>query len=133
LLDSDKAKACPEGCGEWLPQAYIDELLPKDTLLHLASAWWKHAEAPCPICRRRMDTRSKDWLTYELCAEHGVWLDANQRSRFDAAFAVDITSFRRFRELVSELAKGGEEAAQAMARRIIDLEQRLAKLERERG
>jgi len=135
LLDNDgKAMACPQGCGEWITAEYIDELLPRDTLKNLAAiAWWKHPETACPVCARTAELRAKDGLTYNLCGEHGVWLDANQRSRFEAAFAVDITSFRRFRELVSELAKGGEEAAQALAKRIIDLEQRIAKLERERG
>jgi hypothetical protein len=62
-----------------------------------------------------------------------VWLDAKQRSRFEAEFAVDITAYRRFNELVATIAKGGEAAAKEITRRLIDLEQRLAKLERDRG
>jgi len=134
MLDGDgKAMACPKDCGEWLTAEYIDELLPRGTLKNVAAAWWKNPETACPICARKMDTRSKDGLIYDLCPEHGVWLDASQRSRFEAEFVVDIVMHRRFNELVAALAKGGEAAAKEISRRLLDLEQRIAKLERERG
>jgi len=135
LLDNDgKAMACPKGCGEWLTAEYIGEILPRDTLKNLAAvAWWKHPETACPVCARKAELRAKDGLTYNLCSEHGVWLDANQRSRFEAEFAVDITAHRRFNELVAAITKGGEGAAKEITRRLIDLEQRIAKLEKDRG
>jgi Zn-finger nucleic acid-binding protein len=35
-------------------------------------------ERPCPVCRRQMATEERYGVTADVCADHGVWLDAGE-------------------------------------------------------
>lgn len=91
--DLARRARCARGCGEWwskaalaVPWAAVEASEP-DVAALLGAPF---PEGRCPGCCRLMTVKLRDRVTFDLCGDHGVWLDHGERERFAATFEVVI-------------------------------------------
>lgn len=132
LLASDGPRPCRADCGEWWPIELLRELELDRELDSEAVARSSFAYVPgrCVTCGKPMEACSWSNTLLAQCPGHGVWLEA----RFRAAFHVVIDDWvereREVRELADRLGEADDAGRRELARRLLALERRLAKLER---
>lgn len=139
LVETAGVHACPHRCGEWLPVALLDGAL---DLAALGVAIPPVLHAACPACGLAMAARQCVDVVVDVCAAHGVWFDPGERRYFLVLYGDRIEARRveaaearaldaAVEQLATELAAGGMSAARRVARRLLELEQRVARLEAE--
>ena len=124
---------CANGCGEWLPMAYIATVfdiaeLDRESPHHEQAESQAYQPPPCPSCERPL---VRAWLKaapVRLCAEHGVWIAAASHDRFTAQLAAPMARHQRMLALAALLAAADEGSRREVARRVIVVEDRLAVL-----
>lgn len=134
LLVAGSSFVCGRDCGEWVAIASLDELelgheLGHELMLDRPFAI-KPIPTPCPICDRTMVSRIWVNALFELCAPHGVWLDARFRAAFHMRVTAAIESEREVRELALRMTTETPEGRRELARRVLALERRMLALER---
>ena len=77
---------CGRACGVWLPIELVREMA---TIADLAASEIGAGPAPaqCAQCGQVMAIRRRGGVVFDVCAEHGVWLDTGERRDFEHAFA----------------------------------------------
>jgi hypothetical protein len=126
--ESDDQLECANGCGSWLGNGLIKMMVDPATLVKSKGNPFKATPLPptkCLICRKPLNDLYQgnvDVLTLGQCLEHGVWLEAADRSIFEALYAPEIA--RRRVELVrkEELARVAEEVDPVVARLMVRVE-----------
>lgn len=83
---------CVQHCGLWLPKRGLYGTLAivgLDAFVPEPNSWLARLFPPakCVQCTRTMAVRTEKELTFDFCAEHGVWLDAGELDAFDAKCA----------------------------------------------
>lgn len=126
--------ACSAGCGAWYPPAVVDdELAPVMSQPRDAIAWWKTPKGAlprCPDCGGDLRGVPIARTFVFRCEAHGVWLDAGAREHLETALADAFARHREAVALARVLAGRDERALRQVTARLLDLERRIAQLER---
>jgi len=99
-------------------------------------------QAACPVCQGAMSARQCVDIVIDVCVPHGVWFDPKERKYFNVIYGDIIREHRaqlaagraldqEIEKLAEQLGAGGLPAARIVARRLLELERRVARLERE--
>jgi hypothetical protein len=115
--------ACARDCGEWIEAAALPAVR-----LEPARSDAREPRLPCPRCGQPMEARTWGTTPYDRC-EHGVWLEGRARERFHAQLSAAIDTEREIARLEAYLADPA--GRRELAARLVHLEQRCERLERE--
>lgn len=113
--ESDDQLECANGCGSWLGNGLIKLMLDPASLVKSKGNPFKATPLPptrCLICKQPLNDLyqgNASVLTLGQCLAHGVWLEAADRSVFEAFYAQEIVRRR------VELAQRAELAPVAKA------------------
>ncbi len=138
--ESDDQLECANGCGSWLGNGLIKTMIDPASLVKSKGNPFKATPLPptkCLICRKPLNDLYQgnvDVLTLGQCLEHGVWLEAADRSMFEALYAPEIVRERAERAKQAELDRVSEELDPVVARlmlRVDALEAQVRALETE--
>ena len=88
---------CVNGCGEWYAKDRLDQILSWDDLnkppaglgldgRHAEAQAWPWGAALCPICQAEMRVGYRAEVRFDICPQHGVWLDSGEIERFAQVF-----------------------------------------------
>jgi len=125
LLVSGSSFVCARDCGEWVAIQSLDELELGHELGHELMTdrpfAIKPIPTPCPECDRTMVSRIWVNALFELCASHGVWVDARFRAAFHMRVSAAIESEREVRELALRMETQTPEGRRELARRVLAL------------
>jgi Zn-finger nucleic acid-binding protein len=137
--DRENLKAsCLDGCGDFVTERGIPELLGDDLQRARPSGmWWKDSQTACPSCKAPMKALTLGDARLYRCTSHGVWLD-----RSSSPLAETLAEARRAsadqeqeqhlleeRRLVEGLLRRDETVALEIASRLLEVERRTRKLE----
>jgi Zn-finger nucleic acid-binding protein len=89
--------SCLRGGGELLPRKKLPRALPIERLAGCEPDVSSPIGRPfppgrCPLCRRTMEVRLHVLVVFDLCFDHGLWLDRGEREMFEAAFDLALGS-----------------------------------------
>ena len=115
---------CTSDHGEWLDAAALPAVRIESS--HDA----REPRLPCARCRQAMEARCWETTPFDRCS-HGVWIEGLARERFHAQLAAAIDVEREVTRL--ETLLGDPAARREVAARIVALERRCERLERELG
>jgi hypothetical protein len=120
--ESDDQLECANGCGSWLGNGLIKMMVDPSSLVKSKGNPFKATPLPptkCLVCKKPLNDLYQgnvDVLTLGQCLEHGVWLEAADRSIFEALYAPEIVRARAERAEKAELARVSEEVDPVVAR-----------------
>jgi hypothetical protein len=87
---------CERGCGEWYARDTLEQRLswpdivkpPGGRLdgLPAQAQPWPWSPALCPTCNAEMAVGYRAEVRFDVCNQHGVWLDAGEIERFAQLF-----------------------------------------------
>lgn len=126
---------CPRDCGIWDTATTIDGI----GISELGFAVPQQVRpGPCPVCRRRMIQRNWNGIFIEVCGGHGSWVDRAYRIAFHARVEVErsraVAIEKHEMEIAQLLAQlDNPEQRRDFARRFVELEARVATIERMMG
>lgn len=138
-LDSLQA-ACLDGCGDFVTDRGLLELLGEDLQrARPSSMWWKAASTACPACKAPMRAMTLADAKLYRCPSHGAWFDSGSSPLAETLAEARRASAQRDQEeqveevsrLVDGLVRRDESVALEIARRLVEVEHRTRKLEAE--
>jgi polyhydroxyalkanoate synthesis regulator phasin len=122
--ESDDELNCSSGCGTWLGNKLIQKLVALETIARSSGNPFRATPlrpTRCLVCKEPLNDLYKgtvDVLTLGQCLEHGVWLEAADRSVFEAMYRPDI----RERELDEQRLREVAQAQEQRLREVIQAE-----------
>lgn len=140
LAPADRTLLCDRGCGEWVIGEPLRVVLAAEAVgAVLSFEGFKDPVAKCPDCATLLDGQIWGNAVFRICRRHGVWLEAWARVRFHTTVATHGERLHRVsgdvddqavRDLADRLRSDDPNARLELARRIIELERRLERLEK---
>lgn len=86
LERTDFGQECPRGHGLWDPEVRVVDGTPAAKLGHALSVQLHPGR--CPSCRKTMQVRRYEGVTYDVCDKHGQWATADHQHGYIAVFGV---------------------------------------------
>lgn len=131
---------CLDGCGDFVTEQGLREQLIDD--LHLArpfSMWWKATATACPSCKAPMRAMIMGDVKLYRCTVHGAWFDGGDAPLSETLARAQQTAVRteppaqesEAQRLAEALIDGSEHVALQIIERLLAVEDRVRKLERE--
>jgi hypothetical protein len=133
VAEAGQVLACTAGCGAWYPpDVFAEELGPVMTSAgRPPSVWWKRKPVvACPACSADLEQIALAAATVHRCGKHGTWLDRGVREELERDFAEPLARHRESIALAALLVSRDPAALREFALRVVDLEHRIARLER---
>lgn len=126
--ESDDHLVCANGCGSWLGNRLIKQMVDPPSLVKSKGNPFKATPLPptkCLMCKKLLNDLYQgtvDVLTLGQCVDHGVWLESADLGIFEAMYAPEIVRQRIERAEQDELARVANEVDPVVARLMVRVE-----------
>lgn len=131
-IDDEIPLPCPARCGAWYPSRLLPVPIATVGELDPIKPFASSLPLICPLCGVRLERRIASGIPFAICAAHGAWVALDSMVRFESRVDRVARELAEEARLVQELAESftTSEGRIAIAKRLLALEARLAKLEK---